>query len=73
MSSGERPIGAAKGTQTNAMASCQPPPRPLIGCTCAPQFNKGTAAPSGGRNAGSGAEGVGGQSTRGSASCGDDP
>ena len=29
MSSGERPIGAAKGTQTNTMASCQPPsPRP---------------------------------------------
>ena len=29
MCSGERPIGAAKGTQTNAMASCQPPPPPL--------------------------------------------
>ena len=26
MSSGERPIGAAKGKQTHTMASCQPPP-----------------------------------------------
>ena len=30
MSSGERPIGAAKGKQTNTMASCQPPPPPLF-------------------------------------------
>ena len=28
MSSGERPIGAAKGKQTNTMASCQAPPPP---------------------------------------------
>ena len=28
MSSGERPIGAAKGKQTNTMASCHPPPPP---------------------------------------------
>ena len=28
MYSGERPIGAAKGKQTNTMASCQPPPPP---------------------------------------------
>ena len=26
MCRGERPIGAAKGKQTNTMASCQPPP-----------------------------------------------
>ena len=26
---GERPIGAAKGKQTNTMASCHPPPPPL--------------------------------------------
>ena len=26
MCSGERPTGAAKGKQTNTMASCQPPP-----------------------------------------------
>ena len=25
---GKRPIGAAKGQQTNTMASCQPPPPP---------------------------------------------
>ena len=31
MSSGERPIGAAKGNQTNTMASCQSPPPPLRG------------------------------------------
>ena len=29
MSSGERPIGAAKGKQTNTIASCQAPPPPL--------------------------------------------
>ena len=28
MSSGERPIGAANGKQTNTRASCQPPPPP---------------------------------------------
>ena len=28
MCKGERPIGAAKGKQTNTMASCQPPPPP---------------------------------------------
>ena len=28
MSSGERPIGAAKGKQLSTMASCQPPPPP---------------------------------------------
>ena len=28
MSSGETPIGAAKGKQTMTMASCQPPPPP---------------------------------------------
>ena len=28
MRKGERPIGAAKGTQTNSMALCQPPPPP---------------------------------------------
>ena len=28
MCSGERLIGAAKGTQTNTMALCQPPPPP---------------------------------------------
>ena len=33
MSSGERPIGAAKGKQTNTMASCQPPPPPMGGIT----------------------------------------
>ena len=27
ISSGERPIGAAKGKQFNTMASCQPPPK----------------------------------------------
>ena len=26
MCNGERPIGAARGKQTNTMASCQPPP-----------------------------------------------
>ena len=26
MSSGERPVGAAKGKQTNSKALCQPPP-----------------------------------------------
>ena len=31
MSSGERPMGAAKGKQTTTMALCQPPPSPL--CT----------------------------------------
>ena len=29
MSSGERPIGAAKGKQSDAEALCQPPPPPL--------------------------------------------
>ena len=29
MYNGDRPIGAAKGKQTNTMASCQPPPPPL--------------------------------------------
>ena len=29
MSSGERPIAAAKGKQSDTEASCQPPPRPL--------------------------------------------
>ena len=33
MCSGERPIGAAKGKQTNTMASCQPP-RPLGPSLC---------------------------------------
>ena len=28
MCKGKRPIGAAKGKQTNTMASCQPPPPP---------------------------------------------
>ena len=28
--SGERPIGAAKGKQPNTMASCQPPPPPIL-------------------------------------------
>ena len=31
MSSGERPIGAVKGKQSNTKASCQPPP-PRSGC-----------------------------------------
>ena len=31
MCSGEMPIGAAKGKQTNTMASCQPPPPPHFG------------------------------------------
>ena len=45
MSSGERPIGAAKGKKTNTMASCQPPPpTPLQGAQpmpshCAPDAN----------------------------------
>ena len=30
MSSGERPIGAAKGPQSDTEALCQPPPPPLI-------------------------------------------
>ena len=31
MYNGERPIGAAKGKQTNTLASCQPPhPRPVM-------------------------------------------
>ena len=30
MSSGKRPIGAAKGKQTNTMASCQSPPRRIV-------------------------------------------
>ena len=30
MSSGERPIGTAKGKQTNTMASCQGPPPPPV-------------------------------------------
>ena len=30
MSSGEGPIGAAKGTQPNTEALCQPPPPPLL-------------------------------------------
>ena len=29
MSSGERPIGAAKGKQPNTEALCQPPPTPV--------------------------------------------
>ena len=29
MSSGERPIGVAKGKQSDTEASCQPPPPPL--------------------------------------------
>ena len=29
MSSGERPIGAAKGKQSNTEALCKPPPPPL--------------------------------------------
>ena len=33
MSSGERPIGAAKGKQTNTMASCQPLPPPPLGAS----------------------------------------
>ena len=33
MSSGERPIGAAKGKQRNTEASCQPPPPPPGGGT----------------------------------------
>ena len=34
MCSGERPIGAAKGRQTNTMASCPPPPPPAGACRC---------------------------------------
>ena len=30
MSSGERPIGAAKGKQSDTEALCQPPPRPPL-------------------------------------------
>ena len=30
MSSGERPIGAAKGQQPNTEALCQPPPPPCL-------------------------------------------
>ena len=30
MSSGERPIGAAKGTQPDTEALCRPPPPPLL-------------------------------------------
>ena len=30
MSGGERPIGAAKGKQTNTRASCPPPPRVFV-------------------------------------------
>ena len=43
MSGGERPIGAAKGTQTNAMASCHPPPTPFVQDT-PPQCVSGSAA-----------------------------
>ena len=35
MSSSERPIGAAKGKQSNTEALCQPPPPPTLG-SCAP-------------------------------------
>ena len=31
MSSGERPIGAAKGKQSDTQALCQPPPPPVRG------------------------------------------
>ena len=31
MCKGERPVGAAKGKQTNTMASCQPPHPPAVG------------------------------------------
>ena len=30
MSSGERPIGAAKGKESDTEALCQPPPPPLL-------------------------------------------
>ena len=33
MSSGERPIGAAKGKQSDTEALCQPPPPPVVQCT----------------------------------------
>ena len=31
---GGRPMGAAKGRQTDTMASCQPPPFPVCVCVC---------------------------------------
>ena len=40
MSSGERPIGAAKGKQSDTKALCQPPPPPLlvVGSRCSVQL-----------------------------------
>ena len=44
MCSGERPIGAAKGKQTNARASCQPPP-PTPNPTATPPSTPGGFPP----------------------------
>ena len=51
MSSGEGPIGAARGTQSDTEALCQPPPPPKgpAGGHAAPPFLKG---PGGGRGGG---------------------
>ena len=43
MSSGERPIGAAKGKQPNTKALCQPPPTPITHTTAAAQYCGGSS------------------------------
>ena len=44
MSSGERPIGAAKGKQSDTEALCHPPP-PLYTALCSPQTTQTPSAP----------------------------
>ena len=45
MSSGERPIGAAKGKQPNTEALCHPPPPPLNGTNAQKQHRCNDSIP----------------------------